>query len=215
VLELAMLEPVRDRQALVRIVAANSELDGLVLRGVLDARGAFVTRIHGADWTLLRLTEGRGSVTAPGAEFTVTFAASEPASPGDDLRAAHERQLASGALALLAKKPFPFLVRKYEAKAATTLAGLNAACGTHASFAFDWATFADDDMAELDVWALCEPLLAVAQSRCKAVAGIVTLTCRRGATFDLARGADQLTFTTTEKGKAEGRAWLTSALGKP
>jgi hypothetical protein len=214
-LELATLKPATDRQVLVRLRATNSELDGLVLRGTLDARGTFVTRLHGADWALVSFHEGRGAVTAPGAEFTVTFSAGEPESPGDDLLQAHEQQTASGALAALARKPFPFLEKKYEAAAAKALASLNATCNSAATFHFEWARFSDDDLSNLDVWSLCEPLLATVKTRCAAITGVTNLTCSRGPKFALTRSGGALTFTTTEKGKADGRGWLTTNLGKP
>jgi hypothetical protein len=213
-LELATLQPTADKQALVRINAANCEVDGLVLRGVLDARGDFVTRIHGADWTLARFTEGRATVSAPGAEFAVTFSAAEPGALGAELATAHAQQTSSGALRLLARKPFPFLEKKYTDKAQAALTALNAACGSSAVFAFDWGSFSDQDMAELDVWALCEPLVTAAKSRCAVVKGVTTLTCSRGERFDVLRTPGGLKFITTEQGKADGRAWLTTNLGK-
>ena len=216
VVEVATLEPVKARAALLRLRGANSGFDGLVLRGTLEARGAFVTRIHGGEWTVLRLTDGRGTVYAEGTSpFEVAFHETGTPALAEALRSAHQQQTASGELAMLAKKEFPFLVKKYEAQAAAAVAGLNQACGTRATFAFRWVTFSDEDMADLDAWALCAPVLTAARGHCAAVKDITSFACGRGAKFDLRREAGTVTFTTTEKGKADGPAFVSSALERP
>lgn len=215
-LDVARLKPVKDKRALVRLRAANSDIDGLVLAGTVTEQGDFVTRIHGADWALVRLSDGRAAVSAPGIKpFDAQYKDIAKDGLGEELALAHATQTESGQLVLLAKKEFPHLVRKYEAQANTALVSLNKTCGTTLSFAFRWATFSDDDLAERDVWSLCEPLLNAALKHCRALGGLSQLTCQRGEALDLSRTGSALTFTTTDKGQSAGSAFVGHALEKP
>lgn len=194
--EVVRLKPLKAQQALLRVTGASSPADGLVLPAVL-AGGAFTVRIRGGDWNLLRLEEGTGTGTvyAPDAkEFRVKFTAGK--SDAAELLSAHQAQLESGAIALLAKKEFPFLVKKYEGKAATAVAELNKACGAKLDFTFSWATFSDDDMSNLDAWSLCAPFVTALKSSCAATKGVTAIACRRGTKAAVERSPERITFTT-------------------
>lgn len=214
--EVVTLKPLDAKRALVRITGAGSPADGLVLATSIDAARAFTARIRGADWVVLRLDEGRGTAAPPDVkEFRLKF---DEAATGrvdaTDLVAKHQAQRESGELAMLAKKEFPILVKKYEGKAAEAVAALGRKCGAAPSFSFTWWTFSDADMGELDAWAACKPLVAALEGRCAAAKGVTKLACRMGPKLALERTGDTLTFTTTAKGAADGAAFVSSQLGK-
>jgi hypothetical protein len=218
--ELAALKPVRDKQALLRIKGATADSDGLVIRGTLEDRGQdetdFVTTVHGDSRTLLRVGNGQGTAwPVGGKEFRFKFA--EEGSPvlADELVTAHDRADAAGELKLLAKKQFPNIVQKYEAKAAAAMVDLNQVCRSSATFRFQWASFSDDDMANLDAWQLCEPVTRTAKSKCAALEGVTSVTCAMGLKLNVVRNSTDLVFTTTAKGKTEAGAFLAAHLGKP
>ncbi len=218
-LELGFLEPRSGKQALVRFTGTGSEVDGLVVRGALDEQGAerhdaFVTRVHGSDGaTFFRIKEGQGTAWVPGGQsFSVKFLELGSPELGKELAARHAEQLESGALALLAKKAFPHLVKKYDDKAAAALQELNQACGGKRSFTYDWAFIDDEVMENVNVADVCLPLLSAGKRACKALAGVTTLRCRVGPSFGLRREGDALLFTTTTKGKADGAAFVQSSL---
>lgn len=184
--EVVRLSPLSAGAGLVRIQRTGSPFDGLVLRCEVED-GRFTTRFHGGPWTVLRLSgNGGGLVFFPEvAEFRVTF--TEDAVSAADLFAEHQRQRDDGRLAMFAKKEHPHLVRKYEAQA---LAETRKACPEVTAFTFDWATFTDEDMDTLDVWALCAPLVGACAP------GVTQLTCRRGSVRALVRTGAKVTLTT-------------------
>lgn len=214
-LDFATLRPISDKRALVRVRAANSELDDLVVLGTVTAGGEFVTRIHGSDWSLVRFSDGRAAVSAPGIQpFNATYKDLANDGVASELTRAHAEQFESDQLTLLEKKEFPHLVRKYEALAKEGLVSLNKTCGSTLTFTFRWATFTDDDMGERDVWSLCEPVLRAARTNCRALKGFTELKCQGGTAFDLAEVGKVLVFTTTEKGQSAGPTFTVKALGK-
>lgn len=218
--ELVTLQPPSAGRALVRFAGTGSPHDGLVLDATVrdEARSvrSVVTRFRGGDYVLLRLEAGTGRANFPEVSpFPVRYDEADAGQPdASALFAAQEPQRASGALALFAKREFPHLTAKYDAKAAAALAKLNERCGSKATFAFRWADFTDEDMEEHDVFALCQPLFPTLESRCAVAKGHATLVCARGDALRLTRDAGTLVFTTTAKGKAEGGAFLAAQLGK-
>jgi hypothetical protein len=118
---------------------------------------------------------------------------------------AHLAQRDRGELALLAKKPWPALTKKYEAAAAAAVAKT---CGGALTFTFAWATFPDEFMAETDAWAACAPLVTKLGARCGALKGVTRLVCQAGPQHALERAGTTLTFTTTPKGAATGPAFI-------
>jgi hypothetical protein len=192
--EVVRLKPLSAQKALIRITGASSPADGLVLPVELNGP-SYTARIRGSDWNLLRLEDGSGTVYAPDTkEFRVKYTAGK--SDAAELISAHQAQRTSGAIALLAKKEFPFLVKKYEGKAATAVAELNRTCGATLAFTFTWATFSDDDMSNLDVWSLCAPIVTALKNTCAVTKGVTTLACQRGAKAAIERSPERITFTT-------------------
>ena len=131
-----------------------------------------------------------------------------------EVLAAHQQQLESGRIAAFQKKAWPHLEKKYTARAAEALPALAKGCGSSPTFTFDWKSFSDEVMAELDVWAACAPLVTRARSHCAAVKGVTSLVCRFGPTLGMERRGDTLTFTTTQQGAAEGPAILDRTLSR-
>lgn len=175
--EIAKLSPTA---ALVRVTKSGSPHDGLVLRCETDERsGRFTTRYHGGDWTVVALNgNGAGEAFVPEAnKFRLKYIEAEHADPSV-LLAEHAKQQQNGRLALFAKKDYPHLVKKYEAKAAAACPGV--------AFSYDWASFTDDDMANVDVAALCVP------SSCPAA--VTQMVCRRGSKKLQVREGARLTF---------------------
>lgn len=207
--EVVTLLPLAEHRALVRISGAGSPADGLVLEALVteSSRGVrtHTARVRGADWVVLRLEEGRGEANAPDtAAFTVKFDEAAKVEPAP-LIELHLAQRERGELALLAKKPFPHLVQKYEAAASAAVAKT---CDGRLGFTFAWATFSDEVMAEVDAWKACEGLVVALRGRCGATKGLTRLVCRMGAQPALERAGDTLTFTTTPKGAATGAAFV-------
>ncbi len=213
--ELALLTPLKDNRALLRILNAASPIDGLVLDAKVVAQGTrFEVRLRGADWILLQADNGKGTVYPPDVkEFQVKFDES-PTEPVDEKKMLElqSAQRARGELAMAAKKPFPFLVKKYETKAAAALSELQRRCKSTASFAFEWATFSDSDMESVDAFAVCQPLFAVLGSRCSLAATVKKLSCAMGASMGLEREAEQIRFVTTSTGAAGGQSFLNGKL---
>ncbi|MBS1153838.1 MAG: hypothetical protein H6Q89_5536 [Myxococcaceae bacterium] len=211
---LALLKPVKQGQALLRIQGTGSPFDGLVLAGQFEERsGRFSTRFHGGPWNALQVADGSGRAWFPevkdfGVKFSDELTARVTAA---ELLAEHQRQLAAGDLAMFAKKEHPHLTKKYEGKAAAAMAGLGKACPR--TFAFVWSSFSDDEMDNLDIWALCEPLVVAVRQKCEAAKGSARLVCRMGPKLELARGGDAITFTTTPKGNTLGLSFVAAALG--
>ena len=96
--------------------------------------------------------------------------------------------------ALLARKEWPVLEKKYQASADAAVAKLGKPCGHDVAFTFDWSSFSDAVMADANVWKACEPAVAQAQKKCP-----VKLICRSGATAGVSTDGDALVFTTSMK----------------
>ncbi|CAM4505617.1 hypothetical protein [Corallococcus exiguus] len=217
--EVVTLEPRTASEVLIRVRGTDSEEDGIALRATLKrhSRGAdYVTRHRGGDYVILLQRDGRYEAVLPGVQaFPVKFNqdATDEASTAEVLTA-HQQQLESGRIAAFQKKAWPHLEKKYTARAGEAVAALNKACGTSSTFTFEWKSFSDEVMAELDVWAACAPLASRAQAHCASVKTVTSLVCRFGPTLGLERGKDTLTFTTTPKGAAEGPAVLDRNLSR-
>ncbi|WP_254614874.1 hypothetical protein [Myxococcus sp. CA056] len=219
-LDVVALAPRESSEAVLQVRGADSEHDGLAVRcKVRGTRGGvdYVARHRGADWVLASEREsGVYDVFLPGKPaFRVRFnpEATERVSASEVLTA-HSLQRESGRLAAFEKKAWPHLEKKYTARAAEALTALRGACGTTATFTFDWKTFSDDVMADVDVWAACAPLLTQARARCAALKDVTALTCRFGPALALDRSGSTLVFTTHREGAADGAAFLGRSLGR-
>lgn len=187
--DVARLAPLSNNAGLVRIRQSGSPYDGLVLRCEVDERSRFTTRFHGAPWTVVQLSDGKGRVYFPEVkEFSVTFSV-DAIAKAVELIAEHEKQRIDGRLAMFAKKDFPHLTKKYEAKAAEAL---KKSCPGMSRFVFEWSSFSDADMENLDIWALCKPLV----SSCKGT----ILVCRRGSPAGVTQEGTTVTLTLTSGG---------------
>ncbi|AGC47411.1 hypothetical protein MYSTI_06138 [Myxococcus stipitatus DSM 14675] len=216
-IEVVTLAPREASEVVLRIQGTDSEQDGLSVRGKARSMGRgidFVVRHRGADWVLLSQRAGDTEAFVPGKpSFRVKFnqEATDKASASEVL-SAHLLQRESGRLAAFEKKAWPYLEKKYTARATEAMAALSKACGTSPSFTFDWKTFDDAVMAELDVWAACAPLATRARARCATVKEVTVLTCRFGPALALERGTGTLVFTTTPGGATEGPSFLEARL---
>lgn len=188
--------------ALVRVTGSGSERDGLVFRGALEDAGrdqSFTMRFGGKPWVLLRNTDGEVQVFMPGKREPFRAKYDEPSTTSGDKDAlvkAHQEQLASDAVALAEKAEWPFLVTKYEKKAAEAAAGLSKRCGVAATVTLRWATFDDDTMANVDVWKLCAPLVEVGCADLKAHPKVV---CQLGSTRAVEKADGVLRVTAAVK----------------
>ncbi|MCP3164104.1 hypothetical protein [Myxococcus qinghaiensis] len=219
-LEVVMLAPRESAAAVLQLRGADSEHDGLAVRCKARSTRAgvdYVARHRGADWVLASEREsGVFEVYVPGKPaFRVRFnqEATDAASASEVLTA-HTLQRESGRVAAFEKKAWPHLEKKYTARAAESLTALRGACGTSASFSFDWKTFDDTVMADVDVWAACAPLLTQARTRCAALKDVTVLSCRFGPALALERSGSTLIFTTVREGAATGAAFLGGRLGR-
>ncbi|WP_342375534.1 hypothetical protein NVS55_30140 [Myxococcus stipitatus] len=216
-IEVVTLAPREASEVVLRLQSTDSEQDGLSVRGKVRTAGQsidFVVRHRGADWVLLSQRAGDVEAFVPGKpSFRVKFSqeATDKASASEVL-SAHVLQRESGRLTAFEKKAWPYLEKKYAARATEAMVALRKACGTSPTFTFDWKTFDDAVMAELDVWAACAPLATRARARCATVKDVTVLTCRFGPVFALERGTGTLTFTTTPGGAAEGPSFLETRL---
>lgn len=219
-LEVVTLAPRESTEAVLQLRGADSEHDGLAVRCKARSTRAgtdYVARHRGADWVLASEREsGVYEVYVPGKPaFRVRFnqEATDAASASEVLTA-HTLQRESGRVAAFEKKAWPHLEKKYTARAAEALTALRGACGTSASFSFDWKTFDDEVMGDVDVWAVCAPLLTQARSRCAALKDVTALSCRFGPALALERSGSTLVFTTVRDGAASGAAFLGGRLGR-
>lgn len=215
--EVVPLEPRAAGEVLIRVRGTDSEEDGIALRCTVkkDSRGAdYMTRHHGSDYGILIQRGEVYEAILPGTRaFRVQFdqKATDALSTGEVL-AAHQQQLESGRLIAFQKKPWPHLEKKYTQRATDAVATLQKRCGATPSFTFEWKSFGDAEMAELDVWAACAPLVTAAQKHCAALKTTPALVCRFGPTLGFERSGETLTFTTTRKGAAEGPTFLDGKL---
>jgi hypothetical protein len=211
--EVLTLEPRTSDEALVRVRGTDSHDDGITLKCAVrkSSRGAdYVTRHGGGEYVVLVQRDGAHEAFLPGVPgFRVKFSqeATDKLVPGDVL-AAYQQQSESGRVAAFQKKPWPYLEKKYTTRATEAVAALQKRCGVAPTFTFDWKTFGDAQMAELDVWAACAPLATQAAKHCDAVKGATALVCRFGPALGFERQGDTLTFTTTARGAADGPALI-------
>ena len=191
--EVVTLRPRAARKLLVRVKNSDSQSDGLVLPCSLENEDA-TTTVRGGPWNLVVVRGESREVFVPGGKsFKVKF--DQPATDAfdpKDLLAAFEGQ--GSRRALLARKDWPVLEKKYQASADAAAAKLGKACGHDVAFSFDWSSFPDAVMADANVWKACEPAVAQAQKKCPA-----KLVCRAGATTGVATEGDSLVFTTLLK----------------
>ena len=205
--------------ALVRLRGSGSAFDGAVIRCVVERRHngrTLVTRHHGAGWELLQLGDGDGRVYASGGEpFAIKYdEAQSRAASAADVITERDKQVASGEVALFEKKEYPHLVKKYENKATAASAILGKSCKGAPHLRFQWSSFSDEDMDNVDVWAACQPMVTALQSQCGALRGVTELVCRMGGSLEVTRSADRMVFTTTRNGAATAGAFLSTHLGK-
>lgn len=196
------LKPRASKKALVRVRNADSEHDGLVLPCTVEADSEstrFTTRYQASEWTVFVQKSGGGAVFVPGKNaFDVKFdqASTDALQPATvlDAQATQEKE---GRFALFARKAWPHLEKKYQDKADAAVVKLTKSCGRKVSFSFDWASFGDDVMADVDVWSLCSPLVTQFERSCAPAKSATTLSCRLGKSFALGFEGDGLVFTTT------------------
>jgi hypothetical protein len=195
-----LLSADRRGAALVQVLKSTSTVDGLVLDATLSTDGTrFETRLEGSPWTVLQVKDGKGEAFVPQVKsFAVTF--DEKAIASIDSKALltlQASQRESGALTLAAKKPFPFLTKKYEAKAAAAWGEVQKRCKTNASFRYEWASFSDDDMENVDVFKVCAPIFDGVLRKCDSVKSVTAVSCKMATAFSLETSQGQMVFSTT------------------
>ena len=202
--DLVRLAPAGDGISLMRVRVSGSPFDGLVLRcEVDDTTGKIRGRFHGALVTLAQIADGSGTVFFPeGAQFTVTFSEADTAKAvAREVTGQHLKQLADGRLASFAKKQYPHLTQKYEAKAMEALINLKKACPKVSSFTFDWSSFSDEDMDNFDVWNICQAVVPHTAKECsKSLRSVSKIVCRMGTEPSVDSQGSTLTFTTSPGG---------------
>jgi hypothetical protein len=219
--ELIVFAEDKPKRGLLRVTAALSEVDGLVVPVELQ-RDRWVARLGGGAWSLaveLREPVRRSNrvyvleVFPPGAKPFIVWldevatAALKP----EALSSALPTQLRL--LALAQRKAWPNLEAKYSKAATEAQAALSKACGKPVAVHLDFAGFDDAFMADTDVWQACKPFVDWAQRNCGALRGATTLSCRGGATFALSSDGEALSFTTTTTGKADAARFLATRPG--
>ena len=167
-IDVLTLSPRKDKKGLVRVRNADSDTDGLVMEVTLDDGDASTT-YRGQPWHVL----AKQRIFVPGkTEFIVAFdQAATEALVDPEVLSAWESQ--GPRRALFVRREWPALEKKYQAAADTVAAPLTKSCGHPVALTFDWSSFPDSVMGEIDVWKKCEPLLAAAKKSCPA-----KLTCR-------------------------------------
>jgi hypothetical protein len=206
--EVVVLAPRKDARAYVRISGAQWDFNGLALPcTVRTTRNLteYIARRSGADWTLLRIEEGTGTLHLPLGR-TVNVALDDVATgsvvPDKVIAASDPKRVAA-----FSRKEWPYLEKKYDAQAQTAAAKLNGACGRPVSLVLDWYSFDDEAMGEHDIWRACEPIAARLSRSCALAQGLSEVHCRGGSTYGLAREDAALVFTTVP-GDTRGAAFL-------
>lgn len=187
--ELATLKPRAAKKVLVRVKAADSEHDGLVIPCTLENEDLSTTA-RGGPWTLVVVRGDSREVFLPGVKsFKVKFdqPATEAFSAADLLTASASQ---GPRRALFARKDWPVLEKKYQAAADAAAAKLGKPCGHPVAFSFDWGSFPDAVMSEVDVWKACEPAVGQAQKKCPA-----KVVCRGGSAASATIEGDSFVFT--------------------
>ena len=187
--EVVTLKPRAAKKLLVRVRSSDSENDGLVIPATLE-NDDLSTTARGGAWNVLVVRGESREVFLPGGKsFKVKF--DQPATDafnGAELLTAYASQ--ASRRALFARKEWPVLEKKYQAAADAAVGKLGKPCGHPVVFTFDWSSFPDAVMGEMDVWKACEPSVAQAQKKCPA-----KLTCRGGAAAGVTTEGDALVFT--------------------
>jgi hypothetical protein len=187
--ELVTLKPRAAKKLLVRVKAADSEHDGLVIPCTLENEDA-ATTYRGSAWNLVVVRGDTREVFVPGGKsFKVKF--DQPATDAfnaTELLSAFSTQ--SSRRALFARREWPALEKKYQAAADAAVSKLSKPCAHAVAFTFDWSSFPDSVMGETDVWKACEPAVAAAQKKCPA-----KVTCRGGASAGATTEGDVLLFS--------------------
>jgi hypothetical protein len=206
-----------NKTAVVQVKAARSEIDGLVVPVNAEGR-SWAARLQGNEsWGLVvEYREAKRvsnriyqyEVYAPGAKaFDVAFDADLTAQTTAEsvlsLTAGQAKQLAA-----VARKPYPFLEKKYQKSADAKVGALTSSCGRPLTFSFEWGSFSDVFMAETDVWKACEPVVTRLMKNCAVAKTSSRLVCRGGAQLGFGVEGDDAVFTTTRLGQSQGAAFL-------
>jgi hypothetical protein len=202
-LELVFLKPKKAQQALIRVSKSNSVFDDVVFRAsIKEGRGTdFVIRYRGGDYFMVVQRNEMTTVNVPeNKEFVVKFSetATKEMKP-ESLVEGLEKQKES--TALLARKEWVFLEKKYSTKAQALSETLSKKCKSDVKINFNWASFPDEIMAEIDVWPLCAGL---EQLNCATMKSNPQLTCQLGTNMGFEKGV----FTTTKEGAKNGSTFV-------
>jgi hypothetical protein len=187
--ELVTLKPRAAKKLLMRVKGADSEHDGLVIPCTLENEDVSTTARGGA-WNVMVVRGDSREVFLPGTKsFKVKFD-----QPATDACNAAELLTAFGSQgsrrAMFARKEWPVMEKKYQAAADAAVAKLAKPCGHPVAFTFDWSSFPDTVMSDVDVWKACEPAVGQAQKKCPA-----KLVCRGGSAAGAATEGDSFVFT--------------------
>jgi hypothetical protein len=211
--DVVLLKPKESNKALVRVSRSGSALDDIVFEAaVRKGRSTdYLVRYRGGEYALLSQSESTTEVSLPPqTQFTVKFSetATNELKP-DAMLGALAEQKAKGTQALLARKEWPFLEKKYGAKAQSAADSISKRCAvkskTPVTINIDWSSFSDPVMAEIDVWTLCAALESIPCSQVDE--SHRALTCRLGAKLSFESGI----FTTTVEGAKLGGKFLKEA----
>lgn len=192
VVEVVTLKPRTGKKLLVRVKASDTQTDGLVVPCTLENEDA-ATVYRGAPWNLVVVRGETREVFVPGKSFKVKFdqAATDAFKPAELIS---EWNLQASRRAMFARKEWPLLEKKYLAAADAAVGKLTALCGHAVAFSFDWSSFPDAVMAEVNVWKSCEGAVAEGKKKCPA-----KLVCRGGAASGVTTEGDALVFTAVAK----------------
>ncbi len=211
--DVVVLKPKDLSRALVRVSRTGSTFDDIVFEAaVRKGRSTdYLVRYRGGEYALLSQSESLTEVSLPPqTQFAVKFSetATNELKP-DAVLAALAEQKAKGTQALLARKEWPFLEKKYSTKAQAAADAVSKRCSvkskTPVRITIDWSTFPDPVMAETDVWSLCAALEGIPCSQ--VIDTRRDLTCRLGASLAFENGV----FTTTAEGAKLGAKFLKEA----
>ncbi|MBK8010526.1 MAG: hypothetical protein IPK13_04205 [Deltaproteobacteria bacterium] len=211
--EVIALKPVSKNLALLRVQGADSAHDGLVLPCEVQVDGStskYVTRHDGGNWTIMSLRGGRADVEVPGRPaFAASFdkKLTEALKP-DEILSAHREQESRGTLKLFQRKSYPKMEAKYQGLAQEAAAKLSKRCGHTVSMRFDWGSFGDEVMAEVNAWKACAPIIERLERSCDTVKKASEIVCKMGTTFGLEIEENAISFTTTPSGQKDGPGFL-------
>lgn len=213
--EVLRLSPKGERAA-VRVCGTDSAIDGLVLDCAVsnERTGARLsTRHEGAEWSVLVQDGERFTVFVPQRpNFRVAYdEATAKAVDAAAILSEQKAQRADGRLATFEQKSWPYLWKKYGGKAEAAAGVLTRACGHPVTVGFEWHTFPDDVMADVDVWKQCEPVVQHLASRCGKGQRFDSVKCALGSDLALTRDGAALRFVTTRDGAKQAGAFLSGS----